>query len=181
MDTTTMTNTDEITIFDEIVNCGILEDDTVVNFGAGHQEGKFLETLLDYNGTLGNELITAVEPNKKRIKSLSKKFKGESVSYFEGSLQEYIDSEHNDADWTVITGVFDSGIYENNQFSFINEVVQNSLEYSRKGVIFTIRITESETLRYYDNYLFTEFVNSYDKFTVKKFGDGNYVFCIFKQ
>ena len=181
MDTTTMTNVEEITIFDEIVNCGILEDDSVVNFGAGHQDGKFLQTLLDYNGTLGEGLITAVDPNKSSIKDLSKKFKGERVSYLEMSLQDYIDSRPENKDWIVITGVFDNYSYGEQQYEFIDLITTLSMEFANKGVVFTLKRNSDDSFKNYILYLFMDFSTIYDRFTVKKCGDDNYVFCIFKQ
>ena len=181
MDTTTMTNSEEITIFDEIVNCGILEDDSIVIFGAGHQDGKFLETLIDYNGTLGEGLITAVDPDKKRVKSLSKKFKGERINYVELSLQEYIDGENLNKDWSVITGIFDNNLYGEQQYDFVTSIIESSMSISNKGVIFSIKENISEEFNYSMLYFFVEFANSYDKFTIKKCGEDNYIFCIFKQ
>ena len=64
-----MTDVDEITIFDEIVNCGIMEEDSVVNFGAGCGGGKFLDTLMEYNGSFGENPITAVDPDSKKNKN----------------------------------------------------------------------------------------------------------------
>ena len=68
-----MTNTNEITIFDEIVNCGILEEDSIVNFGAGHSNGKFIETIRDYNESFGENQVIGVDVSSSRIKSLTKK------------------------------------------------------------------------------------------------------------
>jgi hypothetical protein len=181
MGTTTMTNVEEITIFDEIVNCGILEDDTIVNFGAGHKRGQFLQTLLDYNGTLGEGLITAVEPDKSSMKDLSKKFKGERVSYLEMSLQDYIDSRPENKDWFVITGVFDNYSYGDQQYEFIDLITTLSMEFVNKGVIFTLKRNSEDSFKNYILYFFMDFSTIYDRFTVKKYGDDNYVFCIFKQ
>ena len=75
-----MTNSETITIFDEIVNCGILEEDSVVVFGAGHDDGKFLETLLEYNGSFEKGRITAIDVDSKKIKSLSRKFYNEEIN-----------------------------------------------------------------------------------------------------
>ena len=176
-----MTNAETITIFDEIVNCGILEEDSIVNFGAGHNKGQFLQTLLDYNGTLGEGLITAIDPDKNRIKEISKKFKGERVSYLEISLQDYIDSKPENKDWIVVTGVFDNYSYGDQHYEFIDLITTLSMEFVNKGVIFTLKRDTSESFKNYIFYFFMDFSTIYDKFTVKKCGDDNYVFCIFKQ
>lgn len=176
-----MTDIDEITIFDEVVNCGILEEDSILNFGAGHSNGKFLETLLDYNGTLGEGLIVAVEPDSKRLKLLSKRMKGEKVTYIENSLQDYIDGEPETKDWTVITGVFDNNNYGTEQYNYITSVVQSSFDISNKGVIFTLKESPTDNFKYSMIYFFTDFANTYQRFTVKKFNDDNYIFCIYKQ
>ena len=181
MGTMTMTNNEEMTIFDEIVSCGILEEDSVINFGAGHQEGRFLQTLIDYNGTLLEDSIVAVEPNNSKVKTLKKNLKNQKILYVESSLQDYIDTEPPLKDWVVITGIFDNNLYGNQQYDFVTSVIQSSIEFSNKGVIFTIKENVSDDFKYSMLYFFTDFVNSYNKFTVKKHGDDNYVFCIFKQ
>ncbi len=175
-----MTNVDEITIFDEIVNCGILEEDSVLNLGAGHENGKFLETLKDYNGKFEDGKILAVDINSSKIKMIEKKFKKESISLFETSLQDYLESEPKLVDWTILTGVFDNNLYGDLQYDFVTSVVDVSTKISNKGVVFTIQENISEEFRYSMIYFFTHFSNSYQRLTVKKFNDGNYVFCIFK-
>lgn len=175
-----MTNTEDITIFDEIVNCGILEEDSVVNFGAGDSNGKFLETLLQYNGSFGKDLITAVEPDSKKIKSLTKKFADEEVLFLETSLQSYIDSEPVPSDWVVITGVFDKNIYGESQYDYVDSVIQNSLNIVNKGVIVSLKQEISNEFKYSMLYFFVSLSNSYHKFTVKKFDSNNFIFCIFK-
>lgn len=175
-----MTDVDEITIFDEIVNCGIMEEDSVVNFGAGCGGGKFLDTLMEYNGSFGENLITAVDPDSKKIKILSKKFKGQNLSIEENSIQSFIEDTEIEYDWSVITGVFDNHIYGENQYDFVSMTVNTAYQKCKKGIVFTIKEILSEEFRYSMIYFFTEFSNSYQRFTVKKFNDGNYIFCIFK-
>lgn len=175
-----MTNIDEITIFDEIVNCGILEEDTILNLGAGHSNGKFLETLREYNGTFEEGKVIAVDSNSSKVKMLTKKFKNESISLIENPLQDYLENEPTVNDWTILTGVFDNNFYENQQYDFVTSVVDSSIQLSNKGVIFTIKENISESFKYSMIYFFTHFSNIYQRFTVKKFNDGNYIFCIFK-
>lgn len=174
-----MTNTEEITIFDEIVNCGILEDDSIVNFGAGHLNGSFLDTLRDYNEVLSNKVI-AVEPDSKRIKTLTKKFSDDGIQLLETSLQSYIDSEPELSDWIVITGLFNSPAFGINQHEYVSTVVRSSYEFVKKGVIFHIKQNISDDFKFVPFYFLADFGNSYDKFTIKKTGEDNYVFCIFK-
>ena len=180
MDTLTMTNSENLTIFDEIVNCGILEEDTVVNFGAGSKNGKFIETLVEYNGTIQEGTLIAVEPESKKIKSLTKKFSNENILFLESSLQSYIDSEPTSTDWVVITGVFDEHLYGENQYDYVESVVQNSMTICDKGVIFSIRRNIASDFNYSMLYFFVSFTNTYGKVTIKKVDDDNYVFCIFK-
>ena len=180
MDTLTMTNSEPLTIFDEIVNCGILEEDTIVNFGAGSKNGKFIETLVEYNGTIQEGTLIAIEPESKRIKSLTKKFSNENILFLESSLQSYIDSEPTSTDWVVITGVFDEHLYGENQYDYVESVVQNSMTICDKGVIFSIRRNIASDFTYSMLYFFVSFTNTYGKVTIKKVDDDNYVFCIFK-
>lgn len=175
-----MTNIDEITIFDEIVNCGILEEDSVINFGAGYQDGKFLDTLIEYNGSLGQNLITAVDADPKKIKILSKKFKKENILIEENSMQDFLEESPILSHWSVLTGVFDNTLYGENQYDFVSSVVNSAIQYCEKGLIFTIKETISDEFKYSMIYFFTDFATIYQKFTVKKFNDGNYIFCIFK-
>jgi hypothetical protein len=182
MDITAMTNTDEITIFDEIVNCGILEEDTILNFGAGYKEGQFLQTLFDYNGNFGDGSVIAVEPDGKRLKSISKMFKGERITLLQKSLQEYIDGDLPAArHWVVLTGVFNTPLYAEQQYNYVETVIRNSMSLATKGVIFTLKQNISDEFRYSMMYFFVDFANTYTKFTVKKCDDDNYIFCIYKQ
>ena len=176
-----MTNGETITIFDEIVNCGILEEDSVVVFGAGHSDGKFLETLLEYNGSFEKGLITAIDADPKKIKNLSKKFANEEVLFLETSLQTHIDSEPDNSDWIVITGVFDNDLYGESQHDYVDFVVNNSLQYVNKGVIFSIKEEISENFMYSMLYFFVSLKSNYERVTIKKVTNGNYIFCIFKQ
>jgi hypothetical protein len=174
-------NMNEITIFDEIVNCGILEEDSILNFGAGHKDGQFLQTLVDYNGNLGEGLVTAVEPDGKRLKSISKKFKGERLTLLEKSLQDYIDDTPLVNDWVVLTGVFNTPLYDEQQYNYVETVIRNSMGLATKGVVFTLKENISDEFRYSMMYFFVDFANTYTRFTVKKCDDDNYVFCIYKQ
>lgn len=176
-----MTNTNEITIFDEIVNCGILENESVINFGAGHQDGKFLDTLREYNGNLGENLVTAVEPDPKKIRVLSKKFKNENISLEETTIQNYLEDNSKKHDWVVITGIFDNYLYGEKQYEFVSNICKFALDSSNKGVIFSIKETLSENFKYSMLYFFVDFSNTYKRFTLKKFKDDDYIFCIFKQ
>lgn len=171
---------ENITIFDEIVNCGILEEDSIVNFGAGDSNGRFIETLLDYNGSFEKGLVTAVEPDSKKVKELTKKFEQEEILFLETSLQSYIDSEPQNSDWVVITGVFDNHSYGDLQYDYVDSVVQNSIQIANKGVIFSLKHEINEEFKYSMLYFFVSLSNSYDKFTVKKFDNNNFIFCIFK-
>jgi len=180
MDTTTMTNTEETTIFDEIVNYGILEEDSVVNFGAGHQGGIFLKTLRDYNGVLSDKVI-GVEPDPKRIKLLTKLFANDDVQLLETPLQSYIDSEPETVDWVVITGLLNNPIFGENQHAYVSTVVRESYGIVNKGVMFHIKENASDDFKFAPIYFLVDFANTYDRFTIKKIGEDNYVFCIFKQ
>lgn len=174
-----MTNMDEITIFDEIVNCGILEEDSVLNLGAGHNGGKFLETLREYNGNFESGKIIAVDANPKKIKLLTKKFKDE-LSIIEIPLQDYIDTEPDYSDWVVLTGVFDNNFYGDKQYDFVTSIVYSCLNISNKGVIFSLNENVNESFQYVMIYFFSYFTNTYDRVTIKKNSNGNYIFCIFK-
>jgi len=175
-----MTETNEISIFDEIVNCGILEEDSVMNFGAGHESAKFLETLRDYNGSFEDGKIIAIEPSQDKIKMITKKFKNEKLSLIESSLQDFIVGQPPIVDWVVITGIFDNDTYGDQQHDFVSSVLESTLPLSNKGVIFNINQNISNDFSYAMIYFFTDFATNYQRFTVKKFNDGNYIFCIFK-
>lgn len=175
-----MTETTEISIFDEIVNCGILEEDSVVNFGAGHKDGQFLETLLEYNGTFQKGLVKAVDPDPKKIKTLTKKFKDENLEFFETSLQSYIDNEPEKSDWIVLSGVFNSYLYGENQYDYVKAVIENCLPLSNKGIIVSIKENISEEFSYSMLFFFIYLDHTYGRFTYKKVLDGNHIFCIFK-
>lgn len=176
-----MINMNDITIFDEIVTCGLLEEDTIINFGAGHQDGKFLETLLEYNGTFGEKLVTAVDASSKKIRLLSKKFKNQNISLEEITIQDYLEDSRKKHDWSVITGIFDEYIYGEKQYDFVTNISNIALDNSNKGVIFTIKEKISDEFRYSMIYFLVHFSNTYEKFTIKKVKNDDYIFCIFKQ
>lgn len=176
-----MIDTEKINLFDEIVNCGILEEDSVVNFGAGDSNGEFLETLLQYNGFFEKERIKAIEPDSKKIKNLTKKFTNQEIEFFETSLQSYLDSEPSFSDWIVITGVFDKHLYGEHQHDYVESVLENSIRIANKGVIFSIRKTLSSEFRYSIILLFNSFIEKYDKVTIKKIDNDNFIFCIFNK
>lgn len=175
-----MTETNELSIFDEIVNCGILEEDSILNLGAGHKEGKFLETLLEYNGTFGGGLVKAVDADPKRIKTLTKKFKNENVKFYETSIQNYIEVETEQSDWVVLTGIFDNYLYGNTQHDYIISVIKNYISLANKGLIISLKEKLTDEFSYEISYFFTYLYYNFQKFTIKKVEDGNYIFCIFK-
>lgn len=175
-----MTNTDEITIFDEIVNCGILEEDSITNFGAGFDDGKFLETLIEYNGSLGEGLVKGIEPDSKKIKLLTKKFKNQNIEFYETSMQDYIDTEPQSSDWVIFTGVFDNHLYGEKQHDFVIASIESCLSMANKGIILSIKEEVSNEFVYSVPFFFSYVRYNYQRFTIKKVDDGNYIFCIFK-
>jgi hypothetical protein len=180
MDTIIMTNIDETTIFDEIINCGILDEDSVLNFGAGDESGKFIETYLEYTSITEHGAFIAVDADVSKIEMLRDKFVDDNVLFTETSLQSYIDSESGKKDWVVITGIFDKHLYGEFQHDYVTSVIENTMTIANKGVIFTLKPNLSDSFMYSTLYFFVTFTNTYGKVTIKKVNDNNYVYCIFK-
>jgi hypothetical protein len=181
MDTTTMTNAmDELTIYDEIINCGILDEDSVLNFGSGNESGKFIETYLEYTTITEPGSFIAVDADPTKVDMLKDKFVDDNVLFVETSLQSYIDSEPDKKDWVVITGVFDKHLYGEFQHDYVTSVIENAMSIANKGVIFTLKPNLSDSFMYSTLYFFVTFTNTYGKVTIKKVNDNNYVYCIFK-
>lgn len=168
-------------IIDEIINCGISSEDTILQLGVGYKSGNLLEKLCDYWGLSTSELnyLTGVDVDPNKIDYLSETFSG--TRFIKNSMQEYLDTvENNSFNWCVLTGVFDEYLYGDLQHSFVFKTVNKCLELSENGVIFTLKIDASEEFSYNPVFIFADFVNTHSTVFAKKIEDNNYVFCILK-
>jgi hypothetical protein len=173
MDTTTM--------IEEIINCGITSESTILNFGVGYKNGELLKTLCDFWGLDYSDLreVTGVDADGDKVNTLSERF--QNVNFVNSSMQEYLDNVTEEVhDWVVLTGVFDNNDYGDSQYDFILKTIERTLESSNSGVVFTLNLNPTETFSYNSVFIFASLITTYTNVFVKKFEDDNYVFCILK-
>jgi hypothetical protein len=168
-------------IFDEIINCGISSEDTILQLGVGYKNGSLLYKLCEYwdlNSTEINKIIGLdIDPNK--TESLSEIFS--NIQFVKNSMQEYLDTvENNSFNWCILTGVFDKYLYDDLQHNFVFKTVNRCLELSENGVVFTLKVNVSDEFSYNPVFIFADFVNTHSTVFVKKLENNTYVFCILK-
>lgn len=169
----------KLDIIDEIVDCGISSEDTILQLGIGYKNGKLLETLTEYWGIKASELtdITGIDVNDEKIKKLSKKFT--NVSFVKNTAQEYLDVADKKYDWHIVTGIFDEYMYDDLQHSFVLKTITRCLELSEHGVIFTLNKNIGDEFSYNPIFIYADLITNYSNVFSKKIED-NYIFCILK-
>lgn len=168
-----------INIIDEIINCGISSEDKILQFGVGYKDAEFLNALTDYWGITPSDLtnVIGVDTDEKLVSKLSDKFSG--LEFNQVSMQEYLDTFNGEnVDWTLITGLFDEYLYEENQHNFVFETINRCLDISETGVIFTLKTKISDHFVYDPIFIFAKLIITYSQVFVKKIEDDQYVFCI---
>jgi hypothetical protein len=171
----------DITMIEEIINCGITSECTILNFGVGYKNSELLKTLCNFWGLDYSDLreVTGVDADGDKVNTLSERFP--NVNFVHSSMQEYLDNITNEVhDWVVLTGVFDTDDYGNEQHNFVLKTINRSLEISETGVIFTLNLNPTELFSYNSVFIFASLITTYSTVFVKKFKDDNYVFCILK-
>lgn len=168
-------------IIDEIINCGITSEDTILNFGAGYKEGLLIDTLCEYWGVEQSDFsfFVGIDVNSDSIQTLSKKFI--NSEFWNSSMQEYLDNiGEQKSDWCIATGVFNEYLYGNNQYDYVFQTISRCLEVSNKGFIFTLNQNISDSFSYSSVFIFAHLISNHSKVFVKKFENNSYIFCILK-
>jgi hypothetical protein len=164
----------------EILMFGIGEGDRILHAGCCYSKCNLLNKLEEYNIPtfyLGVDV-------KDEIKEISKNYENvDNYSFAQQSIQEFIDEEldgysgDNVFDYTILTGIFNKPIYEDNQYLFISTIIHRCMTFSDK-VIFTLDTSDYNKYNYSVLYVINNVINMYDSVAVKKVKKHNYIFCI---
>jgi len=165
-------------LLDEIIYCGIGNNESVLHFGACYFDNDFMKTLDEFELDIE---YTAVDVHD-NVKTFFSDYQPYERTHpwvsVQESMQEFIDNITDERyNWTIISGIFDKPIYTNRQYVFIDEVVKNCLNFT-DNLIITIDIKETATFQYNAGFLILHFISKYKKITVKKITETTFIFCI---
>ena len=163
----------------EIIFLGIGNHESVLHFGACEEGLNFIDVLDQFELDIQ---YTAVDI-KDEVKTLFSDFEPQHRTHTwistQESMQEFIDNIDNQKyHWTILTGVFDKPLYSERQYQFIDTVIKSCKEFSH-NVVFTLNINKSTHFEYSIIYLVSHFCGQYEKVTVKKIDNDNYIFHIY--
>lgn len=166
------------TLIDEMIYCGIGNNESVLHFGACYFDQNFMKTLDQFDLDIE---YTAVDVHE-NIKTFFTDYEPYERTHpwvsVQESMQEFIDNITDQRyNWTIISGIFDTPIFNNRQYVFIDTIVENCLKFS-DNLIITIDIKQTPTFEYNVGFLILHFISKNKKITVKKISDETFIFCI---
>lgn len=163
---------------DEIIYCGIGQNERVVHFGACDKGLNFINKIdefaldIEYTAVDISDDIHTIFTNNEPLE------KTHNWSYNQESIQEFIDNnDYNQYDWSIITGIFDKPLYSERQYQFIDTIIRECFKFST-NVVFSIKEFPTPVYRYSMVYLFQHFTSLYNHVCVKKISENNYIFYI---
>jgi hypothetical protein len=170
------------TLIDEIIKCGIDSDSSVIHFGSGYKNGKFLSDLSQRNLI---EKYVGIESESERINTtVDSLIKIGSPEKFKNilniTMQDYIVDNNETYDFAVITGIFDKQLYGDEQFQFVHSVINEMFNFVEDSVIFTYNALENQEETYNIHYMNGYIQNNYNRFSILKINENEYLYCINK-
>lgn len=170
----------------EILSCGVNINHSVLHFGAGYNNSMLFEYLTEI---VKNNLVekldveyTAVDVNQDKINQISNLNDnvGINLETYSVDMQTFLDENTKEFDWTIITGIFDKNLYDENQFHFIDKIVDESLKISKEGIIFTFDSSVENSEDYSIGGIIPYVESLYSRYRVSKINEFNYIICINK-
>ncbi len=108
--------------FDKIYECGIGDDDSILDVGCGVAH---LHTYLKNQGWTGKYL--GIDPNKKAIDNID-----EEIKAVHCTIEDL--GKETKWDWVIANGVFNLGLKEEHTFW----IIENMISHANKGIIFNM-------------------------------------------
>ncbi len=172
----------------EILACGVGKGDELLHFGSGFSENLIFSYISDLK--LQNIVpdlsvsYTAVDVDKSKleeIESMNSRLESPlDVHFYNESMQSFLDTDSKEFKWTLITGLFDTKLYEDKQFEFIDKIVNESLKRSSEGVILTFDAQKKVDDTYTVQHIISYIESVYSRYRVSRINEYNYVICINK-
>ena len=173
----------------EILTCGINTSDKVVHFGSGYKDNSFFRYLMllrDQNliGSISME-YTSVDVEKKVKESLlqlsEQNTLGAQIETFNTSMQEFLDENKKYYDWSVITGLFDRNLYGDQQFQFLDKILDSCFNVSNNGIIFTFDVSKQNDDTYTVRHIISYIESKFKRYRINKVNENYYVMCIYRH
>jgi hypothetical protein len=172
----------------EILACGVGKSDELLHLGSGFSENLIFSYISDLK--LQNIVpdlsvsYTAVDVDKSKleqIESMNSRLESPlDVHFYNESMQSFLDTDSKEFKWTLITGLFDTKLYEDKQFEFIDKIVNESLKRSSEGVILTFDAQKKVDDTYTVQHIISYIESVYSRYRVSRINEYNYVICINK-
>ena len=173
----------------EILTCGINTSDKIVHFGSGYKDSmlyRYLVSLKDQN-LIGQITLdyTMVDPDGSLSETVteidSNGNLGAKVNIVESSMQEFLDGNTENFDWSIITGIFDSSLYGDKQFQFVDKILDACFNTSNHGCIFTFDVSKESNENYTINHIISYVNQKFNRYRINKVNEKFYVVCIYRH
>lgn len=172
----------------EILSSGVNISDKIVHFGAGYKNQlvwDYLSAIKQQNLVQEMEVIyTAVDVDAEAIASISKKNAEEQIGIdlrlVNNTMQSFIDTNTDEFDWSIVTGIFDKNLYGDEQFQFLDKILASILNYSKEGVIFTFDSSKEKDENYGISQIINYVSSLYNRYRINRINEENYIICIYK-
>jgi len=172
----------------EILSSGVNISDKIVHFGAGYKNQlvwDYLSAIKQQNLVQEMEVIyTAVDVDAEAIASISKKNAEEQTGIdlrlVNNTMQSFIDTNTDEFDWSIVTGIFDKNLYGDEQFQFLDKILASLLNYSKEGVIFTFDSSKEKDENYGISQIINYVSSLYNRYRINRINEENYIICIYK-
>jgi len=172
----------------EILSSGVNISDKIVHFGAGYKN----QLIWDYLSAIKQQnlvqemgvIYTAVDADPEAITAISKKNSDEQTGIdlrlVNNTMQAFIDSNTDEFDWSIVTGIFDKNLYGDEQFQFLDKIISSLLTSSKEGVIFTFDSSVEQSESYAISHIINYVSSLYNRYRINRINEENYIICIYK-
>lgn len=173
----------------EILSCGVNVDHSILHFGAGYNNNMLYEYL---SALVLNKMVEslsvryiAVDPNEDKINKILELNNSTNLDLVtkQTDMQTFLEENAAEYDWSIITGVFDKKLYGDQQFEFLDRIINEALKISKEGVIFTFDSSvyvPNQEPDYSVESIIAYIQNVYSRYRISKINEYNYVICINK-
>lgn len=172
----------------EILSNGVNISDKVLHLGAGYLDSMIFRYIADIKRQgLVNDLTlsyTAVDIKPEKINQITTINSEENahldLRLINDTAQSFLDSNLDEFDWTLITGLFNKNLYDDKQFEFIDKIIMESLKFSREGVIFTFDSSTENGENYGISNIINYVTSVYNRYRISRLNEENYIISIYK-
>jgi hypothetical protein len=162
-----------------ILSLGIEENQSIIHFGCGSRNGSFAEYIQDIPVK-----YLGIDANGDVIQKLNESIKSDRVSFKEETMQSVMDrtsEEKTIYDWSIVDGLLDKNLYGDNQYDFIDTIIRKCLILSDAGLSIIMDSTYTKDDDDYNQDFLSAYIASmYNKFTIMRMNEHQYIFSIYK-